>query len=113
MAEYHVVYSVSYSVPVLYFNLWSECDTAAAAAVIPRSRIPGGGLSTKALLSQGEHPVLGTPFWFLHPCGTAAFMAELFAAGAKRDRYLATWLSWASQLIGASFPVNLQSFCTS
>ena len=29
------------------------------------------------LLSQGDHPTLGTPSWFIHPCGTACAMGEL------------------------------------
>ncbi len=29
------------------------------------------------LLSQGDHPTLGLPSWFIHPCGTACAMSEL------------------------------------
>jgi ubiquitin-like-conjugating enzyme ATG10 len=29
------------------------------------------------LLSQGDHPTLGTPSWFIHPCGTANAISEL------------------------------------
>jgi ubiquitin-like-conjugating enzyme ATG10 len=32
-------------------------------------------------LSQADHPTLGTPSWFLHPCETEAIMSEVLASG--------------------------------
>ncbi|KAI9448332.1 hypothetical protein H4582DRAFT_1899985 [Lactarius indigo] len=29
------------------------------------------------MLSQGDHPTVGLPSWFIHPCGTACAMSEL------------------------------------
>ncbi|KAG8767082.1 hypothetical protein FRC12_006459 [Ceratobasidium sp. 428] len=29
------------------------------------------------LLSQGDHPVLGTPHWYFHPCETSAAVMEI------------------------------------
>ncbi|KAG6837563.1 hypothetical protein H0H93_007744 [Arthromyces matolae] len=33
--------------------------------------------SSFPILSQGEHPTLGTPCWYLHPCATDAAVTEL------------------------------------
>lgn len=35
--------------------------------------------SSFPLLSQGDHPSLGTPCWYLHPCETPAAIGELMA----------------------------------
>ena len=48
------------------------------------------------LLSQGDHPTLGTPAWFIHPCGTAFVVGELL--GEKNAEGMAEvsdkWLRW-------------------
>jgi ubiquitin-like-conjugating enzyme ATG10 len=31
------------------------------------------------LLTQGDHPVLGTPCWYLHPCETSTAISEILA----------------------------------
>ncbi|ORY81802.1 hypothetical protein BCR35DRAFT_265748, partial [Leucosporidium creatinivorum] len=54
-------------------------------------------------LSQGEHPTLGTPAWFLHPCETEAIMEDVLSSveresggdseeKAWRGRWLESWL---------------------
>lgn len=48
------------------------------------------------LLSQGDHPTLGTPCWYFHPCESAAavteLMAELDEIGKHQLlRWLETW----------------------
>ncbi|CAD1478977.1 unnamed protein product, partial [Heterotrigona itama] len=58
VTEHHVLWSMSYSVPILYFNGWkSEAQ----------SLVRNGELRYKDL-SQAIHPILGTPFLNLHPC---------------------------------------------
>ena len=39
------------------------------------------------LLSQGEHPTLGTPCWFFHPCETPTALAELKEAREQDDSF--------------------------
>ncbi|KAF9006456.1 hypothetical protein BDQ17DRAFT_1351775 [Cyathus striatus] len=80
----HVVYSASFQVPfftlqytivvhgsplsleeILHTTLFKhdvskQAETTTFALTLPMSAFP--------LLSQGEHPVLGTPCWYLHPC---------------------------------------------
>lgn len=36
-------------------------------------------ISSMALLSQGDHPTLGSPCWYVHPCNTSAIVGELMA----------------------------------
>lgn len=48
------------------------------------------------LLSQGDHPTLGTPCWYLHPCETAVAVDELFQEvvqeGWDEETRLVRWL---------------------
>jgi len=52
------------------------------------------------LLSQGDHPTLQVPCWYLHPCETGVAVGELLAA-RKQDsaerrtpcEYLETWIA--------------------
>lgn len=59
------------------------------------------------LLSQGEHPTLGTACWYLHPCESAnavgEFMAEEDSAGWTEEertvRWLELWLMVVSSVV--------------
>lgn len=50
-------------------HAFSETDVTAFALSSTSSPFP--------LLSQGDHPTLGTPSWYIHPCETPAALAEL------------------------------------
>ena len=59
------------------------------------------------LLSQGDHPTLGTPSWFIHPCGTTCAMSELIeekAAEGLTDvgskEWLLIWLETWFMVLG-------------
>ncbi len=48
--------------------------------------------SSFALLSQGDHPTLGTPSWYFHPCHTAEVVGEIVKS--RQDdalRWLEAW----------------------
>lgn len=51
--------------------------------------------SSLALLSQGDHPTLGTPSWYFHPCHTAEVVGELMVEmeDGQDDmlRWMETW----------------------
>ncbi|XP_037065417.1 ubiquitin-like-conjugating enzyme ATG10 isoform X3 [Peromyscus leucopus] len=88
--EYHVLYSCSYQVPVLYFrasfldgrplalkDIWEgvhECY---------KTRLLQGPWDT---ITQQEHPVLGQPFFVLHPCKTNEFMTAVLRSSQKINR---------------------------
>ncbi|KAH7100620.1 hypothetical protein BKA62DRAFT_658273 [Auriculariales sp. MPI-PUGE-AT-0066] len=113
-----IVYSPSFSVPAFYFS----CHDASGAPVpldrIMRSRLFLQAISRSVrqtphslempdnegpfpLLSQGDHPVLGVPCWYLHPCETQRAMDELLKASASGTLsvWLQTWLALISTTI--------------
>lgn len=49
---------------------------------VSKYSIQGPG-ATLPLVSQGEHPTLGTPCYFLHPCETQGALAELVGADMR------------------------------
>ncbi|TMW56273.1 hypothetical protein Poli38472_008921 [Pythium oligandrum] len=76
--EFHIVFHVVYQTPVLYFRA-ANVDGSPVRIDANQYRnlhIPGGNART-ALISLEEHPVLGTPFYFLHPCETSSAMGLL------------------------------------
>ncbi|CAG2248941.1 ATG10 [Mytilus edulis] len=81
--EYHVVYSHSYNVPVLYFNVYHQNGKLLSLdevwSDIPecyRDRLLEERWS---FITQQEHPLLGRPFFMLHPCHTKDLMAQVTA----------------------------------
>ncbi|KAH9523450.1 E2-like conjugating enzyme atg10 [Bulinus truncatus] len=108
--EYHVIYSESYAVPVLYFNIyksdggllpldeiWKLCPSYFHAYLQENKW---------ATLTQQDHPILGHPFVQLHPCHTAELMAQVMrktVTGIKQN-YLVTWLSTVCPLVGLHIP---------
>ncbi|XP_049785731.1 ubiquitin-like-conjugating enzyme ATG10 [Schistocerca cancellata] len=105
--EYHVLYNISYSVPVLYFNacfsdgslfsleqLWQLLSYNFKGTLEPQKW---------SVLTQQEHPVLGRPFFQLHPCRTAKFL-EIFEGCSSN--LLITWLSSVGPLVGLELPLQ-------
>ncbi|GMF27310.1 unnamed protein product [Phytophthora lilii] len=77
LLEFHIVYHTIYQTPVLYFRALAVDGTPLPPGVVTRDvQFPGSdGRST--FVAMEEHPVLGKPFSFLHPCETAAAMQLL------------------------------------
>ncbi|XP_067425063.1 ubiquitin-like-conjugating enzyme ATG10 isoform X2 [Emydura macquarii macquarii] len=111
--EYHVLHSSSYQVPVLYFRacfldgrpltldeIWEgihECY---------RARLLQGPWDT---ITQQEHPLLGQPFFVLHPCRTNEFMAPVLANSRREKRninYITSWLSIVGPVVGLNLPLS-------
>nr|XP_023473823.1 ubiquitin-like-conjugating enzyme ATG10 isoform X2 [Equus caballus] len=166
--EYHVLYSCSYQVPVLYFrasflvlqyeNYWngtvaagkrylnvlsSYCvpDTVLGVftdgSLLMRTGfekdyylhfIDGRPLALKDIwegvhecyktrllqgpwdtISQQEHPILGQPFFVLHPCKTNEFMTPVLKNSRKINRnvnYITSWLSLVGPVVGLHLPLS-------
>ncbi|KAJ2955195.1 hypothetical protein NQZ79_g8770 [Umbelopsis isabellina] len=111
--EYHVVYSSSYQVPVLYFNAYYSNgsvltrDELDQFVINPNYREP---LKSSTLLQQGsvsqqEHPVLGLPFYYIHPCDTASLMTQVNISDI--NCYITSWLSFFGPLVGLYLPSKL------
>ncbi|XP_076759499.1 autophagy-related 10 isoform X2 [Xylocopa sonorina] len=85
--EHHVLWSMSYSVPVLYFNGWKSginpISVEEAQSFVRNVELRHGELS------QAIHPILGTPFLYLHPC----MSHELLQITSSSKNKLVSWLS--------------------
>ena len=123
--EYHVVYSPSYQVPVLFFTATFQSGKLVPLSDIWKFTSPfhvtrDFGMEWETL-TQHEHPILCRPFHHLHPCHTAAVMATALQAhgplesGAKGQRkpesagYLLSWLAMYGPAIGLNVPL---SYCS-
>uniref|UniRef100_A0A8D0FIV7 Ubiquitin-like-conjugating enzyme ATG10 n=1 Tax=Strix occidentalis caurina TaxID=311401 RepID=A0A8D0FIV7_STROC len=88
--EYHVLYSSSYQVPVLYFRacfldgrpltldeIWKNVHACYQARLLERPW---------DTITQQEHPLLGQPYFVLHPCRTNEFMSPILTSSQKQNR---------------------------
>jgi len=75
----------------------SGSETTSFALTLPSASFP--------LLSQGDHPTLGTPCWYFHPCETDRavneFMAEVEQADWSGEMRLARWLELWLMVVGS------------
>ena len=124
--EYHIVYSDSYEVPILYFNA-----TQSNGQQLPLDdiwKIVSKDLTSSntdrwSLVSQQEHPLLSRPFYHIHPCHTAKVMGKAITVlnceqhrsetvssnGPKCSssvNYLIAWLSTFGPLVGLKVPLG-------
>ncbi|XP_040911500.1 ubiquitin-like-conjugating enzyme ATG10 [Toxotes jaculatrix] len=111
--EYHILYSCSYCTPVLYFRAFTLEGRSLSleevwSSVHPNLRLPlqNSPLST---ITQQEHPLLGQPFFMLHPCRTEDFMRPVLKAAEDQNRtvnYVLLWLSVVGPLVGLDIPLK-------
>ncbi|XP_017658734.2 ubiquitin-like-conjugating enzyme ATG10 isoform X2 [Nannospalax galili] len=111
--EYHVLYSCSYQVPVLYFRAsfldgrpLSLKDIWEGVHECYKTRLLQGPWDT---ITQQEHPILGQPFFVLHPCKTNEFMAAVLKDSQKINRnvnYVTSWLSIVGPVVGLNLPLS-------
>ncbi|KAK1345140.1 hypothetical protein QTO34_013848 [Cnephaeus nilssonii] len=111
--EYHVLYSCSYQVPVLYFRAsfldgrpLSLKDIWEGVHECYKARLQQGPWDT---ITQQEHPILGQPFFVLHPCKTNEFMTPVLKNSRKINRnvnYITSWLSIVGPVVGLNLPLS-------
>lgn len=116
--EHHIVYSPSYQVPVLYFNVYDSSKSFVllyflpllsslstkrekGGSVLPWEqvdrflRVARGSLSSQqAIISQTEHPILGLPFFYIHPCETQRLLKTLAIQQLTTSNFIKVWLSF-------------------
>lgn len=127
LISYDIVYSPTYQVPVLYITFQQPpgASTADAGTITPTSidrvyelLVPAPAqaqikdIGIMGALSMTDHPVAGTPAYFVHPCRTAEVMSELFGApddGAPDDwnMYLLIWIGLVGGSVGLHVPAEL------
>ncbi|KZT12721.1 uncharacterized protein LAESUDRAFT_668604 [Laetiporus sulphureus 93-53] len=121
-ARQSVVYSATFQVPAFYFTMHHSNGTPltlmeiVSSPLLRSSSILGTETTSFAvsdpgsnfpLLSQGEHPVLGTPSWYLHPCHTAEAVEEIMlevesvglAEESRLQRCIEAWFTVLGQMV--------------
>ncbi|XP_029308513.1 ubiquitin-like-conjugating enzyme ATG10 isoform X2 [Cottoperca gobio] len=111
--EYHILLSCSYSTPVLYFRAFTLEGRSLSleevwSSVHPnfRLRLQNSPLNT---ITLQEHPLLGQPFFMLHPCRTEEFMRPVLQAAQDQHRpvnYVLSWLSVVGPVVGLDVPLQ-------
>ncbi|TKS80405.1 Ubiquitin-like-conjugating enzyme ATG10 [Collichthys lucidus] len=111
--EYHIVYSCSYCTPVLYFRAFTLEGKSLSleevwSSVHPnfRLRLQNSPLNT---ITLQEHPLLGQPFFMIHPCRTEQFMRPVLQAAQDQHRpvnYVLSWLSVVGPMVGLDVPLK-------
>lgn len=97
-SEFHIVYSESYSVPVVYFNVSRLDGSLLSADDIWQMFEHRNSSNRHETISQCEHPIVHRPFFFIHPCRTELFLKTL-ADRSSFERFL-FWLSVYGQSVG-------------
>ena len=86
--EYHIIYSVAFAVPALYFRKFAD-----NGEILWHLELEG--------VTQMPHPFFQTPFYQVHPCHTEKWMKEMRSnTTAKNMNYLVTWLSFIAPHVG-------------
>ncbi|CAG8515748.1 2143_t:CDS:2 [Racocetra persica] len=119
--DYHIIYSTSYKVPVLYFNAYNSDGTLLTNDEIysnlvhplKQNDIKNAGFN--GAISQQDHPTLLLPFYYLHPCETATLMASI-VSDSKVDNnkpqvlplegYIRSWLSLVGSVVGVKVVID-------
>ncbi|KAF8165420.1 hypothetical protein B0H34DRAFT_238202 [Crassisporium funariophilum] len=116
----YIVYSAAFNVPAFYFTVHDSNGSFVPLVDVVESSLfkfsPPDGSETTAfaitppsapfpLLSQGEHPTLGCPCWYLHPCETekavAEFISEVELPDWNEETRLVRWLDLWLMIVGS------------
>ncbi|KAH8319567.1 hypothetical protein KR074_000529 [Drosophila pseudoananassae] len=101
--EYHVVYSVSYQVPMLFLQAHRSDGSLLDLDAVWRLFMPQtNSEDLYQILTQMDHPVLFRPFMALHPCRTAEVLKQF---GEPSKNQVLTFIS----LYGPKVQLHLQN----
>ncbi|PRD35409.1 UNVERIFIED_CONTAM: Atg10 [Trichonephila clavipes] len=106
---YHIIYSHSYSVPVLWFTAQHEDGKLLSLEELWK-QIPSCFKSSESdskwnTLTQQEHPVLGIPYFMVHPCYTADLLSACHSSN-----YIISWLSIVGPVAGLTLSLNYAKY---
>ena len=117
---YDIVHSPSYQVPVLYVTFEQQGSTGRRSKVLPsptevydmlvsssfKAQVQTVGVM--GALSMTDHPVSGTPAYFVHPCRTSEAMDAVIVDSAVQPKeYLMMWLGLVGPSVGLDVPLEL------
>ncbi|KAK0206491.1 hypothetical protein DFS33DRAFT_592694 [Desarmillaria ectypa] len=120
VCQQYIIYSATFQVPAFYFII-HDCNGSPLALtdIVNTSLFRPSAFDTAErttfalsipdqmfpLLSQGDHPTLGTPSWYFHPCESARavgeLMTELGAAEWTTEERLVRWIEMWIMVVGA------------
>lgn len=89
VVEHHILWSMSYSVPVLFFNGWKSDFPGINPVSVNEAQAVHDSKLNYTELSEAIHPVVGTPFLQLHPCLSQGLLRTM----PKSKNKLVSWLS--------------------
>ncbi|CAG8602568.1 7810_t:CDS:2 [Acaulospora morrowiae] len=119
--NYHIIFSTSYKVPVLYFNVCYDDGTPLKIDEIYSHLVQPlrlDDIKTAGFyggISQQDHPTLSVPFYFLHPCETATLMKSIVEVstsenleeeGITLEGYIRSWLSFVGPVVGLKIGIE-------
>eukprot|EP01124_Arcella_intermedia_P008078 TRINITY_DN15038_c0_g1_i1.p1 TRINITY_DN15038_c0_g1~~TRINITY_DN15038_c0_g1_i1.p1 ORF type:complete len:156 (-),score=30.13 TRINITY_DN15038_c0_g1_i1:12-479(-) len=108
--EFHIAWSSTYAVPCLYFNGYGPTGKLLAFQEIldnlPEASKAIPELKERTFITQLEHPVLGRPFFGIHPCQTSKLLGHLLTEDDPSTSYLLLWFSTVAPLVGLRFNSN-------
>lgn len=112
---YEIIHSPSYQVPVLYLTTKGQHAGGQPSLedvydiLVPNSRRSEmQAVGVLGALSSTEHPLLGMPAYFVHPCRTQEAMAAVSGGHTLRsDEYLLKWLGIVGGSVGLHVPLEL------
>ncbi|KAJ6020814.1 Autophagy-related protein 3, partial [Penicillium herquei] len=113
--DYDIVLSPTYQVPVLYFALrWLHQNGPVGLDAVYQYLVPEQyqsqvkSVGVMGGISLGYHPDSGTPAFFVHPCNTAAAMAQVAdAQSITPGTYLLIWLGLVGHCVNLHIPREL------
>lgn len=100
--EHHIVYSASYQVPVIYFKAFYSDGTPLSQKEIFQYIIPDS--YQDAIISQNDHPILGIPCWYVHPCDTRSLMKTMTFDSSD---YIKVWLSVYGPIVKCNISASM------
>ncbi|XWS47130.1 hypothetical protein CRYUN_Cryun14cG0126500 [Craigia yunnanensis] len=120
--DFHMVYSNTFKVPVLYFRAYCSDGRPLPLDEIEKE-LPA--CSSKELskskwtfITQEDHPYLKRPWYKLHPCGTGECMKLLFLSDTAQpkfeavvEQYLLSWFSVVGKVVGLRIPFKMFNGC--
>ncbi|KAJ1726135.1 hypothetical protein LPJ61_005395 [Coemansia biformis] len=125
--DYHIAYSRTWRVPVVYLRVYGpdKGATGGSEVVMDVGRVADMLVADEAVrgsmeavefggaLGIQDHPELGVPYLYLHPCHTASLLRAVVAPAADgresgvaidTTNYLAALLSLIGPAVGLSLP---------
>lgn len=119
--RFDVIFSISYSVPVMYFKM-SKSDGSSLSIQEIWELVNVSSPDLWSTVSQMDHPVLQVPFYSFHACQTEKLMETLCSSSSRTNNenkkllqpheYLISWLSFMASILQFNFSQRYIAHCS-